>query len=445
MTKISGAPELSKPQLITGIDPQGISNALIGQGFGLAAPSFYDWDGDGLKDLLIGEFGSGVEFGRLMGNFIRVHLNRGTETEPSFNRLFYYANPPFEIPINGTPYSVDQFCCMGFTPQFIDLNNDGRMDMISGQYYGEVISFNGSSKGFLPGKPLPQEGNPRDSVRRNFIRNQPYWLYSSASFGDFTGGEKPDLIVGGRALRLSKNVGALSEPQFTHRELLLDTDGHPLKVYEYTPNELATFTNRYGKSPHNKVPDFNAPFTSGDFELSPLVVDWDGDGVLDLLVTNSYRHKGLAVVDFFRGIKVGAEHRFKPRIPLFTVENSGKEFPGSHPFIFVTDWNHDGINDLLIGVSVVTLHNKFNCSFAWSWEDEVGIMGTGKDPAFFKEYYPDRDFQWLVKDVVLPHGVTEDDFVTMRRQGYLYLMLGSKVFPHEEPKKEKRSNTKSKK
>jgi hypothetical protein len=214
VTRIPGAPKLTEPKLINGIN-----GPIISQGHGLAAPAFFDMDQDGLKDLLIGEFGTGLEFNRYVGNFIRVFINIGSEQNPQFEGRFDYARPPFQYQVeaHGTPYSVDQYCCMGFAPQFIDLNADGFADMITGQYQGEVSWFRGSEEGFLPGQALRQHGNPRDSDRKTLIRNQVYWTYSSASFGDFTNDGLPDLVIGGRSLRISKNIGSPNDPMFDTR------------------------------------------------------------------------------------------------------------------------------------------------------------------------------------------------------------------------------------
>lgn len=409
MTKIPGAPKLAKPVLITGKD----SKPLISQGFGTAAPAFWDWNGDGLKDLLIGEFNSGVELGRVTGNFIRVYLNTGTETQPVFGSRFDYAKPPYELPINGTPYSVDQYCCIGFTPQFTDLNADGYTDMVTGQYFGEVSWFRGSEKGFLPGEFLPQEGNPRDTDSKFFIQNQSYWLYSSASFGDLTSDGRYDLVVGGMELRLSKNVGTRPEPRFEKRDLLLDIHGKPLKVYQYTAEDSA----RIYKSELS---------LTGDYKTSPIVTDWDNDGVLDLLVTNSYDQKRKAAVDFYRGVKVGKEHRFEPGVPLFITANNAKALPGISPFVFVTDWNNDGINDLLIGISVVLIQDKFNSFFSWNWEKETGLEGIGHDPGLLKPFVPESSIQSMISKAKLPPDVSGEDFITMVHRGYVYVMLGSK-------------------
>ena len=51
---------------------------------GYSVPSFVHWDGDGLKDLVVGE-GSGLTgFG-----LVRVYLNSGTPGSPVFTGYFY--------------------------------------------------------------------------------------------------------------------------------------------------------------------------------------------------------------------------------------------------------------------------------------------------------------------------------------------------------------------
>ena len=51
---------------------------------GYSVPSFVFWDGDDLKDLVIGEGGGGVAEGK-----VRVYLNIGSPTVPQFSSYFY--------------------------------------------------------------------------------------------------------------------------------------------------------------------------------------------------------------------------------------------------------------------------------------------------------------------------------------------------------------------
>jgi hypothetical protein len=412
-SSIAGAPKLDRPILIDGEDKR-----ISGEGFGLAAPAWWDWNNDGLKDLLIGEFGSGVEFGEMTGNFIRVYLNDGTSERPDFTGKFNYARAPFKIITTGTPYSVDQHCCIGFTPQFVDLNQDGQIDIISGTYYGEVMWLKGTQEGFLSAEPLLQEGNPRG---RGYLEEQDYWLFSSASAGDFTGDGLPDLVIGGRSIRISKNIGTKENPMFSRREALLDVNGKPLKVYDFTNEDRRKFqvyVDTFGKS----LP------VGGDSKLSPYVIDWDSDGILDLLVTNSYAHSGLSVIDFFKGVKISGEHRFQESVALFEACDQGKSFPGSAPRIFVADYNGDGVNDVIIGTSVVNVNGEFSWRFSWNWEDEEGIHSVGKDPGIFWPHFdgPFKDSQLKYYRDHLPEGVSLNEYVTMRHRGLVYVMLGRK-------------------
>jgi hypothetical protein len=417
MTNIPGAPKLGNPILITGTE-----SSIRSEGFGLASPAYYDWDRDGTKDLLIGEFGSGVENGNMSGHFIRVFKNEGTNENPSFTGRWQYARPPFEFlaMANGTPYSVDQFCCIGFTPQFIDLNYDGLQDMITGTYYGEVMWFQGSDNGFMPGEELSQapspEGLPRKRTPNTRSKDhQYYWLFSSANFGDFTEDGKADLVVGGiMALRISKNIGTERKPEFGPRELLLDTNDRPLKVHDFTEEELKHYEDlaELGYKP---------PLT-GDDEVTPVIVDWDQDGTLDLLVTNTYVHKGLSTVDFFKGVKTQQGYRFQHAVPLFTTKDNSKAFPGMGPRVFVTDWNNDGVNDLLIGISIQTIRDEFNGQLSWNWEMDHGIR---KDPAVLE--LSGKQLEGFKQTVKLPSGMTIEDYMTIRHRGYVYVMLGSHI------------------
>ncbi len=54
------------------------------------SPFFYDWNGDGLKDLIVGQFTSGR---------VRVYLNSGSPSTPAYTTFTYlYAD--------GSPISV---------------------------------------------------------------------------------------------------------------------------------------------------------------------------------------------------------------------------------------------------------------------------------------------------------------------------------------------------
>jgi hypothetical protein len=80
--------KLSKPILI-----QGESGPLRVEKLALAHPAVYDWNHDGKKDLIIGEFEEKAK--------IRIFLNIGTDAKPKFSGKSFYGKD-----IEGNPIFV---------------------------------------------------------------------------------------------------------------------------------------------------------------------------------------------------------------------------------------------------------------------------------------------------------------------------------------------------
>lgn len=55
--------------------------APIDVSYGHATPLFVDWDGDGLRDLLVGQYAGGR---------LRVYRNEGTPTAPRFGSFHWF-------------------------------------------------------------------------------------------------------------------------------------------------------------------------------------------------------------------------------------------------------------------------------------------------------------------------------------------------------------------
>lgn len=412
---IKGSPILGQPMLV-----QGSTGPVRGEGLGWADPAFFDWNKDGKKDLLIGEFKSNlsfpdsIKFPNLKGSHVRVYLNVGTNEAPRFTDEFEYAKDK-----TGAYLDVVTSCCVAFATRFYDINNDGYLDIITGSYLGQITCYYGSADGFESPIDIPQVGYPgwenfKLGTKYDDPTGEMYWIYSAADFVDVDGDGLLDLITGGRSLRVSKNIGTKSKPAFGKRTPLLDINGHNLKFSDAPPSN-----------------DWNALDIHG---AVPLVTDWDQDGVPDLLVTNEYTKEGFPTVLFFKGVKKGKGLSYEPGVPLFEGDTV-KLFPGSWLRTWVTDWNNDGIKDLVIGASVPVVGEGMGIMdpmMAWTWEMKLGIIKS--NPKHLNIMYPEYAdshvplIKMLVKRGIL-EASEEKDYTerlkTMVHQGYVYVMLGT--------------------
>lgn len=317
----------------------------------------------------------------------------------------------------------------------MDLDNDGFEDMVTGQYHpGDVTWFRGSVDGFLPGVKLKQEGDPASNgnpyfgkkVSKDPVDHFSYWNYSTVSFGDFDEDGDLDMFVGGSGIRISENVGSKSEPKFARRKSALDLNGKPIAVVPGQGGE----------------PGFN--------KTSPFVCDWNGDGVLDILVTDDYTSDKSKAVAFYRGIKTKDGLRFDKGIDLLRADAGKKALPGSAPRISVADWNNDGVLDLIVGASVATINKGiFSDELSWQWERDTKVQSAGKDPGRMppptkptfqdmKKRLGDRLSDERIKEIVKQSATYWEKnegrlyrenkayYFTMRHQGRVYVLLGSK-------------------
>jgi hypothetical protein len=131
-----------------------------------------------------------------------------------------------------------------------------------------------------------------------------------------------DLLVGNEEgyLYYSENHGSSEEPRFTTIKLLKDTWNQTIRV---------------------------------DGKCNPLVVDWDGDGLNDILLGSG---NGSIVIVKNQG--ENNDLQLTPPIPLKVDRLSLKVDGNSKPF--VADWDNDGGKDLLIGDETGHLHIYLN-------------------------------------------------------------------------------------
>jgi len=179
------------------------------------APFVYDWDGDGKKDLLIGESSSGK---------IRFYRNIGTNNNPIFGDYSL-------ILADGKEITLSYGCCGGTAIAVCDWNEDGMRDLISGEKTGYLTLFLETGSGLTNAGHI--QANGKDiQVKYN----------SSPCVCDWDEDGKKDLIVGEQYavppntgnIRLYLNRGTNSAPVFKNY-IVLRASGKQINRYRVNP------------------------------------------------------------------------------------------------------------------------------------------------------------------------------------------------------------------
>jgi hypothetical protein len=192
----------------------------------------------------------------------------------------------------------------------VDLDGDGKTDVISGSWPGQITLFKRGADGFAGGETLKHaNGDPVNPANG-----------SHAVAFDWDGDGKLDLIIGtaGSEVLFAPNVGTRQNPVFGEAKPLSaggkpividwgcaapavadwDCDGRPDLVVGGGSGSVVWFRNE-GKPKEPKLAAAQVlvpPSPSGwnddkarrpnewGVRVRPCVVDWDGDGKLDLLI-----------------------------------------------------------------------------------------------------------------------------------------------------------------
>ncbi len=249
-----------------------------------SAPAFLDLDGDGDLDLVAGAI-SGA---------LLAFRNTGPASAPVFTALSGTANPFDGIDVG-----------FNSTPAFLDLDGDGDLDLVSGEYFGTLLAWRNTGPSSAPVfTALSGSDNPFNDIDVG--------VNSAPAFLDLDGDGDLDLVSGesNGMLRAFRNTGPASAPVFT---------------------ALTGTAN---------------PFNGIDvgFGSTPAFLDLDGDGDLDLVSGErngtllAWRNTGTASAPVFTALSGTAN-------PFNGIDVGDRSTPA------FLDLDGDGDRDLVSGES----------------------------------------------------------------------------------------------
>lgn len=298
----------------------------------LVTPYGVDWDGDGDEDLVCGN-SSGV-----IG--LIENLDGGNPPRWAAPRLLEAAGAPIRI-MAGPNGSIQGPCeaKWGYTTlSAADWDHDGDLDLVVNSIWGKVVWYKNSG---TRTKPVLEAARPVE-VEWSGAPSKPEWTWwepkgnelatqwrTTPVVVDWTRDGLPDLVMldSSGYLALFERVergGTLKllPPRRVFRSegaSEFDANHKPLNS---TANLLRLNTGSAGKSGRRKL----------------AVVDWNGDGKLDLLANSRN-------VDFLRN--KGTSEGLTQLEPLGQLD--GRVLAGHDTSPTVVDWNRDKIPDLLVG------------------------------------------------------------------------------------------------
>ncbi len=160
-------------------------------------PVFFDWDGDGLKDMFVSNYGimdsAWYEFGYL--------YNRHSSA------IQYYKNTASGYQLIAKDFgNISSFHKTALYPAFMDVDNDGDADLLCGSKEGEILFFENT---------VGQE-NPDFVLKNNDFQQLDCGTFSTPQLFDFNQDGLEDLLVGNRDgyIRYFQNTGDASKPVF---------------------------------------------------------------------------------------------------------------------------------------------------------------------------------------------------------------------------------------
>ena len=345
------------------------SGATIDVGYN-SVPVLADMNGDGKLDLFVGEYYGTISWFR----------NDGTAGAPVWTSMGQLKD--------ASATAID----VGYSssPVFADMNGDGKLDLLIGEYYGTIYWY--KNDGTASDPVWTSMGQLKDAAGNNLTAG----YYSRPVLEDVDGDGKKDLFIGENSgyLWYFKNSGTTSAPVWT---LMASKYGAVAVSYYASPafadvdgdgdldlfvgaNDGTTIFFRNDGSKNQPVWTPMGPLMDKDGKVikyysyygsTPTLVDIDGDGDLDLFIGEYY-----GTIYFYRNDGTKSAPVWTPMGQLKDDKGSTIDVGYSSSPAFV-DIDGDGILDLFVGDYYGSLYYYHNTGTATA--PKFVSMGQVKD------------------------------------------------------------------
>ena len=369
--------------------------------YGEAHPTLADWDDDGDLDLMVGGLcdltyfenegdshnpqltpyrhvvdkskctsrgmyirPTAVSFENGANKDLLVAQESGDLVLLSFKRLDNQKSPVYES--TRRLLQEDSFLDAGClsTISTADFDNDGDIDIVSGNSYGEIVFFmnQGQKKGWDRKRVQYVQAGPNGSIQGP---NEVHFGYTCPVFCDWDRDGSIDLIV-------SDIWGKYTLYTALQLHDLSSQSGAPILCKSADKESFVPPWVWHKPKKHELITQWRC---------QPAVVDWDGDGLIDLITLDSEGYLAL-----FPGKQISPPEVDAPQRDFLLSEGkpiritNGLNGRAGRTRIVVADWDGDGDRDIVRGCTHAGEHEDAN--FADYERVAVWYENTGDDRNF---------------------------------------------------------------
>lgn len=291
-----------------------LDNPLGGAATGAeGAPYFVDIDGDGQLDALLGgKYGTSLTY---------YKNDNGT-----FNLVTGPTNP-FENIVEGLSNWA------GAKPVYVDIDDDGDLDLITGDYYGNITFF------------LNDGG---DLTKQIMDASNPFFSLGSPTNKDFYTGNYYSVRITGNSNTAIDMVDIDNDGDL---DLFSGNSNGGVDFFENTGTKQAPYFEKPVDPADNPLDDSHIPqFFANSFQgdTQPRFVDLDNDGDADLVLGGRYYY----YYKYYGSTKNGVyyfENIGTPEAAEFTLIRPLLEYTQYKPNPSLIDIDSDGDLDLFVG------------------------------------------------------------------------------------------------